>query len=398
MASIKKHHRPECASTGTCACPFRLDYRPQGMSGPHRRLNFPTKKAAEAHLHATAVKVSRGEYVPPAKVPTFEAAAAQWLTEKSDRHPATQLEARNILRHLTPLNPRRLDQINVSVIEKLRDDLVAAGVLAPRSVARIMGSLAAIFKTAMRKGYTTMNPAAVALRPRNPVREMEDDAKEDQGALRPDEVLSSHEIARLLDAADPGLWKTYIATAAACGLRSEEMNALQWGDIELDAGRMLVRRSLSWARDASESGSIKPRFFGTKTRSGTRTLPLAPELRAMLKVWKIACPPSKDDLVFCGSDGLPLRRSRVLASGIHPACRRAGLRRCSVKTFRHSYASGLLARGVAITTVAGLMGHSSPVITLKTYSHWLPDTDSGAANAYAATFLGAAGLRSAAQA
>jgi hypothetical protein len=33
------------------------------------------------------------------------------------------------------------------------------------------------------------------------------------------------------------------------------------------------------------------------------------------------------------------------------------------------------------------MGHSSPMITLKTYSHWLPDTDSGEAHAYAASFL-----------
>jgi integrase len=386
--SIKKFHRPNCTG-GACACPWRLSYRPLGMAGPHKRINFPTRKEAERHRSETQVKVSHNEYIPPAAIPLFATAAAQWLAEKQDRHPATQLECRNVLRHLSPLNQRRLDQINVVVIEKLRDELLAAGVLQPGSIARIMGSLAAIFKVAQRKGYVTSNPAALAMRPRNPVREVEDGEKaESQNAapLRPDEVLSSMEISKLLEAAEPGLWRTYIATAAACGLRSEEINALQWGDVELDAGKLYVRRSLSWTRNEGQTDIIKPRFWPTKTRSGNRTLPLAPELISLLRIWKLACPPSKDDLVFTES-GLPLRRSRILAGGVYPACRRAGLRRASVKTLRHSYASALLARGCPLTQVAHLMGHSSPMITLKTYSHWLPDTDGGQAHAYAASFL-----------
>ena len=183
------------------------------------------------------------------------------MLEKADRHPATRLEAANVLKHLAPLNQRRLDQINVTVIEKLRDDLLAKSAstlrpLAPRSISRIMSSLAAIFKVAMRKGYVTTNPAAVAQRPRNPVREVKDDAKEETGALRPDEVLSSDEIARLVEHAEPGLWKTYIATAAACGLRSEEINALTWGDVELATGKLFVRRSLAWTREAGETGAV----------------------------------------------------------------------------------------------------------------------------------------------
>ena len=175
------------------------------MSGPHKRINFPTRKEAERYRSETQVKVSRNEYIPPAAIPLFSKVAQEWLAEKDGRHPATKSEAANVLRHLSPLNQRRLDQINVAVIEKLRDDLLAAKVLAPRTVARYMGSLAAIFKTAMRKGYTTSYPAAVALRPRNPVREVEGNEKEGQGALRPDEVLSSEEIRKLLDAVEPGL-------------------------------------------------------------------------------------------------------------------------------------------------------------------------------------------------
>jgi len=94
--------------------------------------------------------------------------------------------------------------------------------------------------------------------------------------------------------------------------------------------------------------------------------------------------------VFCRADGEPLRRSHVLAMGLFPACRRAGLRRSNIKTFRHSFASGLLAMGAPITQVQHLLGHSNPGVTLRTYSHWLPSEDTGVAARFAAAFLGGA--------
>lgn len=387
--SIKKRHRPDCTG-GACTCPWRLDFRPEGTSGKQRRLNFKTQKAAIKYEAENRVKAGRGEYRDPKSVPTFSAVAQQWLADKRGLHPATLLEARTNLKHLSVLDALRLDLINVTRIEKLRDDLLAKGELGPPTVARVMGVLSAIFKVAMRKGYTTSNPAAVALRPRKAVTEVDDANETETGALRADEVLSSDEIARLIEHAEPGLWKTYLTVAAACGLRSEEINALQWGDVELDAdaGKLVVRRSLSWCRDANETGVIRPRFYGTKTRAGTRTLPLAPELVSMLRTWKLRCPPSKSDLIFCNEAGEPLRRSRILSAGVYPACARAKLRRCSVKTLRHSFASGLLSQGAPITVVQALMGHAHAGITLKTYSHFVKGTDSGEAQRFAASFLG----------
>jgi hypothetical protein len=47
MAKVAKYHKCDCIS-GSCACPYRLDFRPQGVRGPRKRLEFPTKKAAES--------------------------------------------------------------------------------------------------------------------------------------------------------------------------------------------------------------------------------------------------------------------------------------------------------------------------------------------------------------
>src|ERR1700735_2799703 len=122
MAQIKRHHAA-CCSSANCECSWRLDYRPQGITGPRKRMEFPTKKAAELHLAATAVKVSRGEYVDPVKVPTFAQVAGEWMTDRSGRHPATLAGWRVHLKHLAPLDPIRLDRIDVARVEHLRDEL-----------------------------------------------------------------------------------------------------------------------------------------------------------------------------------------------------------------------------------------------------------------------------------
>ena len=102
-----------------CDCPWRLDYRPQGLAGPRKRIEFPTKKAAEKHLAATATKVARGEYISPEKIPTFAKAGEEWLRDKADRHPATVQGWRVHLKHLAKLDNVRLDRIDVAAVERV---------------------------------------------------------------------------------------------------------------------------------------------------------------------------------------------------------------------------------------------------------------------------------------
>jgi hypothetical protein len=97
----------------------------------------------------------------------------------------------------------------------------------------------------------------------------------------------------------------------------------------------------------------------------------------MLKAWRLQCPPSEYDLVFCRADGQPLMRSNVLRQGLYPALHRAGLRGGNLKTLRHSYAIGLIAAGAPVTKVQHLLHHSNPSITLKVYGHWFKNASSG---------------------
>jgi len=132
---------------------------------------------------------------------------------------------------------------------------------------------------------------------------------------------------------------------------------------------------VSWARLPGETGPARSRVFPPKTRAGVRTLPLAPELLHEMKVWKLECRPTENDLAFPSERATPLHRSTVLRTVLYPACDRAEVRRFNLKALRHYFASSLITAGVPITRVAQLMGHSSPLVTLNVYAHWLRDQE-----------------------
>ena len=163
------------------------------------------------------------------------------------------------------------------------------------------------------------------------LRQGEDEGGSNDDTIRPDAILSPDEIRVMLNAATPGLYRTLFTTAALTSARSGELFALRWGDIEIPKDRPAyidVRRTVSWARINGEA--IRPRFYPPKTKAGLRKIPIPAELAAALRVWKLQCPATADELVFPAADGRPIQRSNALRHGLWSALRRAGLDRKSV--------------------------------------------------------------------
>lgn len=391
MAKIAKSHVGSCGGTG-CECPYRLDFRPEGMRGLRKRIEFPTKKAAEKYLTDASHKVARGEYIEPAKIPTFKDAAELWFASKADRRPSHVSDLRQRLdKHLLPrIGAERLDRITIAAIEKLRADLRKDN-YAPRTVNTVIRIAGAVFKAAIRRGETTINPVDRLERTFTATRELtaDENGGGDDDAVKPDSILNPDEVRAMLNAMSAGLYRALFTTAALTGARSGELFALRWPDIEMSKNRpayIYIRRTVSWARVGGEE--IRPRYFPPKTKAGLRKIPIADELAAALKVWELQCPPVADDLVFPAADGRPIRRSNALRYGLWAALRRAGLRRVNMHSLRHSFASALIARGAAVTEVQALLGHASPAITLKIYSHWFSSADSGAVGDLSRAILG----------
>jgi len=359
------------------------------MPGPDRhRETYRTKREAENALEKAREARDNHSYVAPKNVPTFGAVADEWLSTKllpGAYRENTIAHYRGQRPHLAPLDHYRLIGINVATIERLRDELYKAGELSVSTVNSTLRTCTAIFKFAMRRGYTQQNPAALAERLRVGSGELvgNDDA-DHSGSVDPREVLDPSEIERLIKAAKPGYEATLITTVALTGMRIDEALALRWGDVEIDGGNLHVRRSLSWAAGPP----ARPVFTLPKTRSGLRTISFPAELSHALKVWKLQCPKGEADLIFPNPDGLPIHRTNLLRSALYPALRRADLRQVGFHSLRHSYASILIMNGASITETQHLLGHGDPSMTLRRYAHWLKGVKTDSADKLGRTIFG----------
>jgi integrase len=62
-------------------------------------------------------------------------------------------------------------------------------------------------------------------------------------------------------------------------------------------------------------------------------------------------------------------------------CISQGLPRVTLHALRHTHASALITASVDVVTISKRLGHSSPVVTLRTYAHLFNKDDSAAATA-----------------
>jgi integrase len=300
--------------------------------------------------------------------------------------------------HLLPkFGPSKVDQISVAHVEAFQ---IKKRNLSPRTVGGLHTTLAAILDLAIKSGSISANPVHKAEKPFAAAKEINvgvehDPEDRENGVVRPEDVLNPAEIGRLLEAAEPGLYATMFTTAALTGMRSGELFALRWSDIELGnidgaAPRIFVRRSLSWARRDGEEGEVAYKFYPPKTEAGVRDFEIAPELVSILRTRKLRCPPSGDlNLVFCTAVGTPIRRSNALRYGLWPALSRAGLRRVNMHSLRHSFASALLMDGTDPITVAKLLGS----VARKSRSMFTPTFSTAATPARWVVWPGRSSLR-----
>ncbi|MBT9260205.1 MAG: site-specific integrase [Clostridiales bacterium] len=210
-------------------------------------------------------------------------------------------------------------------------------------------------------GLSARNPAEAVDRPRIQRREMP--------------TLSAAEVHAFLAAAkEDRLYALYVL-AITTGMRQGELLGLRWGDVDLKAGRLYVRRQLVWLRN------VEPTLSEPKTAKGRRTVEL-PGLavealrqhrKQQAKERLLAGPAWRDqDLVFTTQLGTPIHPSNLRTRSFQPLLKKAGLPLIRFHDLRHTHASLLLAAGVHPKLVQERLGHATVGITLDVYSHTTP--------------------------
>jgi integrase len=338
--------------------------------GNRYRPQFDTRHEANAAYTHNKEKIRKGEFLAPAKVPSFAEVALEWLASRADRRPGVYDNYSNHIQGfwIPQLGDLRLGRVDVSTIEKLRDDM--RGKFAISTVRNRMNTLSQVLKYSLRKKYLVVNPMLAVERLHERSNEIVDgvdtsDQRDGTQKVKPEDVLNVLEIRQLLDAARPGLYRTLFTIAASTGARSGELFALTWDDVDFDAGKISITKSLSWAKGTETTTRV--RTYPPKTESSRREIPIPHEVAVMLKSWKLQCPPGA--LVFPATDGRPMRRSTVYLRGFVPALKAAGLRKVRLHSLRHSFASTLIAQGTPISQVSSLLGHKDSVVTLRVYTH-----------------------------
>ncbi len=182
--------------------------------------------------------------------------------------------------------------------------------------------------------------------------------------------LSPKEVSALLLATKYEQRKNLFRFAINTGLRSSELCALKWSDIDF------IERT-AHVQSARVVGVIKE----TKTKAGTRKVELNDEAMKSLKEQK-QFTFMKDGVIF---EDPKTNQAWASADAIRkkawvPTLKKAGVRYRNPYQTRHTFATRNISQGVNLFWLAGQMGHKGPEMLFRHYGGYLKEYDGNSTN------------------
>lgn len=189
----------------------------------------------------------------------------------------------------------------------------------------------------------------------------------------------SPEEQRALLAAAVGQYRNFLQFAIWTGLRTSELVALEWGDVDWLRGEVRVSRGLTMAAKEAEL---------PKTASGIRSVKLLPMALTALKDQKAHTYIEGKVIFHDPRYGKPFEGDQAIRKSFWmPTIRKAKVRYRNPYQTRHTYASMMLSAGEHPMWVAKQMGHASWLMIARVYGRWIP-TDNDTSGSKAAEKFG----------
>ncbi|MEP8625017.1 site-specific integrase [Enterobacter cloacae] len=177
--------------------------------------------------------------------------------------------------------------------------------------------------------------------------------------------LSPAEVDALLSATGNKQWENLFRFAIQTGLRSSELCALRWRDIDF-VGRT------AHVQNASVVGVIK----GTKTKAGTRKVELNDEALTALASQKLFTFMRNETIFEDPKTNKPWASADAIRKKAWiPTLRKAGIRYRNPYQTRHTYATKHISQGANLFWLAGQMGHKGPEMLFRHYGRYLSHYD-----------------------
>ena len=253
---------------------------------------------------------------------------------------------------IKPLRERladvKLRDLTAGDVQETLDAL--AGWLSTRSLQIIRNCLERAIRHAEIRDLTGRNVAALVKAPRG-------------RPGRPSKSLTLEQAQTLLRAAEDSRLYTYVVLSVTTGLRTEEVRALTWNEVDLDSGTVAVYRAVRASGDTKTQESrrvlLLPQLAVEALREHRKRQ--AADRLAAGALWK------DHGLVFASAMGTQLDRYNVRRE-FRKITQAAGLGNCwAPREMRHTFVSLLSSAGMPLDDIAVLVGHKGTATTETVY-------------------------------
>lgn len=355
--------------------------------GTRDSASFTNRDEAQEFLQDMLSSIRRGTYIDPSKAKiTFQEYAEEWLRNADHAAVTSRQMPGRLERHVYPhFGHLQLSAITPSVIrawlkalkhtKSARHNPDLHDWVPPLSGSYqylLFVNVNTILNAAVGDEYLIKNPMnhSSVRRP-----------KKDTAAAEPWPDDRVAEVTKHL----PPRWRIIPILALGCGLRGGEAMGLDpYTDIDWKNLVLHVRRQTQYLKGGS-------RIFKLPKYDKVRWVPLPEPVAAAIRRHMEQYPPQKVTLPWGNEHGEPTScrllvttelvqamtsktftqtfwNKACIAAGYQPVPNHDGLH-----VLRHTFTSKLLHGGESIVTVSEWLGHATPAITYKVYSHMLPE-------------------------
>jgi integrase len=167
------------------------------------------------------------------------------------------------------------------------------------------------------------------------------------------------EVKSILETVRAG-FRNYFTVRFFTGMRTSEIDGLQWEFVDFQRRQILVRQAL-----------VHGEMVYTKNDGSFRTIDMSQLVYDALTEQHKA---TKDHpFVFCTRSGTPLSHNNVTQRVWYPLLRHLGLRKRRPYQTRHTAATLWLAAGESPEWIARQMGHTTTEMLFRVYSRYVPN-------------------------
>jgi len=173
------------------------------------------------------------------------------------------------------------------------------------------------------------------------------------------EPFTIDEVQLILNTVRPD-FKNYYLIRFFTGMRTSEIDGLQWQYIDFDRRQILIRQAL-----------VRGELVYTKNDGSFRAIDMSQTVFDALQEQKKAT--EGKQFVFCNTQGNALYHHNVCIRVWHPLLRHLGLRKRRPYQTRHTAATLWLASGESPEWIARQMGHTTTEMLFRVYSRFVPN-------------------------